>query len=264
MMLSEVQKRQFIEQGFVHVPGLLSPECVAATKAALCAGLGLNEDDPATWEGKPAVVDDLSLIAATVPARSDTFEAVVEQLVGPDFLRGICYSPFLEWRGKVPVMTKGYIPVLTYPSAGPTVFVTPSDEAFHIDGGESIRAWPGVNFLAVMAYLSDVEPHGGATVVYPGSHRKVFEAWLATDCSGAPRPPKIDYGQPLPVAAKAGDAVFMHYLLVHAGSANRTSRIRFGINTAVMPHPARPYCPKDGSPTLDWTPLDHTLRRDTL
>jgi hypothetical protein len=260
--LTGAQKTQFIDQGYVQVPGLLPPAQVAATRNALCASLGIAEGDPATWEGKPGFPDDAAVLATTIAARTEDFESVAEQLVGPDFLRGICYSPFLEWRGKTPVMAQGYIPVLTYPTSGAPEFVMPSRDSFHIDGGESIRAWPGVNFLAVMVYLTDVAEHGGATVLHPGSHRQVFTHWLATDCAGAPKPPALEYAPAIPVAAKAGDALFMHYLMVHSGSANRDTHIRVGLNTAVMPHPARPYRPKTGPPEPDWTPLDHTLRTD--
>jgi hypothetical protein len=154
--LTGAQKTQFIDQGYVQVPGLLPPAQVAATRNALCASLGIAEGDPATWEGKPGFPDDAAVLATTIAARTEDFESVAEQLVGPDFLRGICYSPFLEWRGKTPVMAQGYIPVLTYPTSGAPEFVMPSRDSFHIDGGESIRAWPGVNFLAVMVYLTDV------------------------------------------------------------------------------------------------------------
>lgn len=252
MTLTDAQKDDFIRDGFVRVQGLLPPELVATTKANLLAAMGIDEGDSSTWIGKPSFPDDPAVLATTVPARTEAFERVVEELVGPDFLRGICYSPFLEWRSRVPVMAQGYIPVLSYPKPGPAEFVLPAREGFHIDGGESIRAWPGVNFLAVMAYLSDTAIHGGATVVHPGSHRQVFAHWLATDCAGAPKPPELDYAPALALAAQAGDVVFMHYLLVHSGSSNHDQHIRIGINTAVMPHPARPYRQKLGPPQPDW------------
>lgn len=261
-MLTDAQKAHFIEHGYVKVPGLLPPDLVATTKANLLAAMGIDESDPGTWAGKPGLSPEEPVRETTYAARTDAFEAVVEDLVGPDFLRGICYSPYLEWNHKTPVMTRGYIPVLSFPQPGPPEFVPPG--GFHIDGGESIRVWPGINFLAVMAYLSDTKPYGGATVVHPGSHRQVFEHWLATDCAGAPAPPPLDYAPAIPLEASAGDVVLMHYLMVHSGSTNRDSHIRIGMNTAVMPHPARPYRPKSGPPQPDWTPMDYTLRTDTI
>lgn len=261
MTLTDDQKRFFVANGFLKVPGLLPPDLIASTKADLLAAMGIDERDPATWEGKPGLSPEEHVRETTYAARTDAFESVVEQLVGPDFLRGVCYSPYLEWNHVSPVMTRGYIPVLSFPKPGPPEFVEPG--GYHIDGGESIRAWPGVNFLAVMAYLTDTKPYGGATVVKPGSHRQVFERWL-TDTTGAPAPPPLDYAPSTPIEASAGDVVFMHYLLVHSGSANFDDHIRVGMNTAVMPHPARPYRPKSGPPQPDWTPMDYTLRTDTL
>lgn len=262
MHLTEAQRDGFVRDGYVRVPGLLPPELTASLRAGLLESLAIDPDDPRTWEGKPVTVDDARAIAATEAGRTDAFEAVAEQLVGPDFVRGVCYSPFLEWRGKPPVIRAGFIPVLKYPEPDAADW-EPTRGAWHIDGGESIRAWPTVNLLAVMAYLSDTPAHGGATVVWPGSHRQVFARWRATGDAGAPQvPPDLPYAAPVAVAAQAGDVLFMHYLLVHAGSPNRADRIRVGMNTAVMPHPARPYRPRTGPPAADWTPLDHTLRTD--
>jgi hypothetical protein len=42
--------------------------------------------------------------------------------------------------------------------------------------------------------------------------------------------------------------IFMHYLLVHSGSANRSTQIRVGLNTAVLPDPERPYRRKRDRP----------------
>lgn len=264
MTLTDDDRSFFIENGYFHARGLLPPGLVASIKGNLLGALAIDESDPATWQGKPGTVDDAKAIAATEPGRSDAFESVVEQLVGPDFIHGVCYSPFLEWHHKPPFLRAGFIPVLKFPEPGEKVW-QPTRAGWHVDGGESIRAWPTVNFLAVMAYLSDTPDYGGATIVWPGSHRQVFTRWIATGDDGAPKVPEdLPVREPVPVETKAGDVLFMHYLLVHAGSPNRAGRIRIGINTAVFPHPARPYRPKCGPPTPEWTPLDFTLRTDTL
>ena len=44
----------------------------------------------------------------------------------------------------------------------------------------AVTVWPDKFFLVVFAYLSDTAEYGGATTVRPGSHRQVFEHWLAT------------------------------------------------------------------------------------
>ena len=259
-ILTDEQKRQFVRDGYVKVSGILSPELVETTKANLFDRLGIDANDRATWAGKPTFPADETAIALTVPCRNEAFEAVVEQLVGPDFVRGRAYSPFTTDHFGYPT-THGYIPVLNYPKPGPKEYIRP-EQGYHIDGGDQyVTRLPDKNFLAVMAYLSDVTEYGGATVVCPGSHRQVWEAWTKTGEKPSTRPPSgVEYVPAIPVTVKAGDIVFMHYLLVHASSANHADIIRVGMNTAVWPDPEKPYCLKPGDPTPDWTPMDYTLR----
>jgi hypothetical protein len=259
--LTNAQKQRFIDEGYLVVPGLLPPELVAGTKARLLGSLGIVESDPSTWTAKPSYPTDLQVIATTDAARTPEFEAVTEQLVGADFRRGACFSPFLEWN-HLPADLSGFIPVLTYPTpGGPRL----EPGGFHIDGGRYVTTYPGRNYLAVMAYLTDVAEYGGATVVRPGSHRQVFERWAA-DGHEPEEPfaviPELDFATPVPVTAEAGDVCFMHYLMVHSGSKNYAGTIRVGMNTAVQPDPERPYRRKHGPPQPDWTPLDYTLRMD--
>ena len=263
IQLSEMQIEQFIRDGYVVVPNLLSEELVKETRDNLCSGMGIDLNDRTTWDGKTSFPTDLEVIATTSPARNADFESVAEQLVGKDFTRGVCFSAFLEWN-HLPPDCEGYIPVITYPTPGEKLLAY---GAQHIDGGKYVTTYPGLYFLAAMAYLSDVTECGGATVVRPGSHRQVFERWLAnnhTPDDPFAVVPDLPYAESVPVVAKAGDVCFMHYLMVHCGSANRTDTLRVAMNTAVMTDPARPYVPKSGPPQPDWTPMDYTLRTDTL
>lgn len=261
--LTEGQRHQFIEDGYIVVRGLLPPDLVAHTRDQLCDRMDLALDDPTTWVDKPSFPTDLNVIATTNLARTPEFEAVTAQLVGQDFLRGVCFSPFLEWN-HLPIECAGYIPVLTYPTPGEKRL---EPGGYHIDGGKYVTTYPERFYLAAMAYLTDVPEYGGATVVRPGSHRQVFERWLADGHEPDERfavVPALDYADPVAVVAEAGDVCFMHYLMVHSGSANHAQTIRIGMNTAVQPDPACPYQPKSGAPQPAWSPLDYTLRTDTL
>ena len=259
--LTEFEKEQFIRDGYLVVRGLLPPELVAETRNQLCASMEIDLSDPATWAGKASFPTDLKVIATTTPARTPEFEAVVAQLVGAEFLRGTCFSPFLEWN-HLPSECRGYIPVLSYPVSGEKCL---SPGGFHIDGGKYVTTYPERYFLAAMAYLTDVGEYGGATAVRPGSHRQVLARWLEeghTPDEPFAVVPDLDYADPVAVVAQAGDVCFMHYLMVHSGSVNYADHIRVGLNTAVMPDPERPYRPKSGTPQADWTPMDYTLRTD--
>ncbi len=259
--IAEEQRRRFIDEGFLVVRGLLPTELVSSTRDSLLAALEIETDSPASWSGK-AVSSDPAALALTVPCRTDGVEDFAEQLVGPTFVRGLCHSPYLEAKGICPAMISGYIPVLNFPTPGPRTFQKPA--GYHIDGMHLTTLWPGMFSLVVFAYLTDVARYGGATTVLPGSHRQVFEHWRAAGHPGSTTPPDLEYAEPLPLEGRAGDVIFMHYLTVHSGSPNHSDHIRVGLNTATMPDPKRPYVPKPGAPQPDWTPLDYTLRTDTL
>lgn len=261
MRLTDEQIEQFVEEGYLVARGLLPPSTVAATRDALLAALGIDYGDPETWAGK-SISADPTVIALTDPCRTEGVEEISQQLVGPDFVRGCCHSPYLESQGVVAPTISGYIPVLNFPSAGPRQFERPA--GYHIDGMHLTTLWPEKFLLVVFAYLTDVAVYGGATTLLPGSHRQVFEHWVRTGHPGSTAPPDLDYAEPLPVEGRAGDVLFMHYLTVHSGSANRSDQIRVGLNTAVMPDPERPYRRKRGSPRADWTPLDRTLSTEFL
>src|SRR6266567_1568609 len=148
--LSEAQTQQFIREGYVVAPGLLTPESVMTTREELLAALEIDLDDPESWQGK-TVSADLAAIAATERCRTDAVEAVAEQLVGPHFIRRYCHSPYLESRSVEPSIIAGYIPVLNFPTPGPREFQKPG--GYHIDGMHLTTLWPGKFFLVVFAYL---------------------------------------------------------------------------------------------------------------
>jgi hypothetical protein len=258
--LSPAQKEQFIRDGYVVVPGLLSADVVASVRHEIETALGLDPDDAATWKG-PTVAYQIH--ALTTPCRTAELEAAASELVGPHFLRGECFSPYLDSLGLDPVV-QGYIPVLNYPRPGPPKFVKPN--GFHIDGIHTATLWPDKHYLVILAYLSDTPEYGGATAVRPGSHRQLFAHWITQGVTPGPNELLADlpYAEPIPVPGKAGDVIFMHYLTVHSGSNNHSDHIRFALNGVIQPDPAHPYTPKPGPPQPDWTPLDWTLRTDIL
>ena len=258
--ISAEQREQFIRDGCVRVSGLIPADVVSSTRTGLLERMGVNPDDPNTWAGMST---DPDAIAFTEVCRTPMIEAAATELVGPDFIPGVTYSPFLDSQGVMPATLRGFILVPSFPRPGPAAFEPPTS-GYHIDGMHAVTVWPEKFFLVVFAYLSDIAEYGGATTVRPSSHRQVFEHWLTTGDQGNTAPPALDYTEPVPLPGKAGDVIFVHYLLVHSGSANHDSHIRVGLNTAVMPDPERLYQPKHGSPQSDWTPLDWSLRTDTL
>ena len=255
--LNSAQREQFIRDGYVQVSGLIPEAVVHRTRVRLLAAMEVDPDDPATWKGKPVPHED-RILSLTEACRTVAIEEVAEELAGPRILRGVCHSNYLEAMGVDPPITRGYIPILNYPVPGPREFRPPS--GYHIDGGHLATLWPGTLCLVLVAYLTDTAEYGGATTVRPGSHRQVFEYWHATGHGGSTHPPDLAYADPIPLPGRAGDVTFMHYLTVHSGSPNYSDHIRVGLNTHVMPDPAKPFTPISGPPQPDWTPLDYTLR----
>ena len=99
------------------------------------------------------------------------------------------------------------------------------------------KTFPFAFRIAAMIYFNDVEPHGGGTVVWPGSHHKIEalarsnpayyeDMWgLGEDLD------KVDIGAPVELTPKAGDVLFYHCFCAHSGSKNVGNRPRFAVNT---------------------------------
>src|SRR5438309_7659356 len=153
--LGPEQIAQFIRDGYVVVPGLLPAPLAVSVRRRIEEALGMSPDDPATWTG-PKV--PYQLHALTTPCRTAEVEAAAAELVGPHFLRGQCFSPYLDALALDPIVY-GYIPVLTYPQPGPPAFVPPN--GFHIDGIHTATLLPDKHYLVILAYLSDTAAYGG-------------------------------------------------------------------------------------------------------
>jgi hypothetical protein len=113
---------------------------------------------------------------------------------------------------------------------------TPSPHIDHALERDSFKVFPRPMRLASMFYLSDVHSHGGGTVVWPASHKKV-EALAKTDTAKYERMfhlnndlGVLDLGEPVELTPKKGDVLFYHYLCAHAGSTNNNPEPRLAIN----------------------------------
>lgn len=269
VIFGPAQIEQFIRDGYAVARGLIAPGLAAQTRRELLQALAVDEADASTWKGKSVPFE---LAQTTASCRTPEVEAAALELIGPNFVRGLSFSPYLEARGVQEPTKLGFIPVLNFPQRGargevlPREFVPPDapPHGYHIDGMHRVTLFPEKFYLVVFAYLNDVAEHGGATTILPGSHRQVFEHHMKTGTPTRTLPPDLGYAPPRPMPGRAGDVIFMHYLAVHSGSPNRSDVVRVGLNTAVMPDVRRPYEPKHGAPQPGWTPLDWTLRSDNL
>jgi ectoine hydroxylase-related dioxygenase (phytanoyl-CoA dioxygenase family) len=123
-----------------------------------------------------------------------------------------------------------------------TVFPTAKEWEFpapHIDHAkeeDAHKTFPPPFRIGCLIYLSDVQPHGGATIVWPGSHRRLEELaksnierykYLASVHRDIAT---VDLGSPKEITARAGDALFYQYLCAHSGSGNSGTTPRFALN----------------------------------
>ena len=264
-ILSQEQKKQFISAGYVVVSGLISDAIVASTRENLCKAMSISLTDAATWPEAPHALGD-KVVELTNDCRTAKMDDAATELVGDLLLREQCISPILDMQGKPPYI-KGFIPVLAFPRPGEKRFDSENPNlGYHVDGIHFVTLWPQKILLVALAYLTDTELYGGATVVRPGSHRQIFEYWMKK--SELPTAENImadlDYAPPITVAGKAGDVIFMHHLMVHSGSANHDEHVRVAINANFTCDPKKNYQVKNGAPADGWTPLDWSLRTDNL
>ena len=182
--------------------------------------LGMERDEPSTWAdpGEYAPDDDPAMLALYTPK----FLTVAAQLG-----EGV---PDLSTYGA----PRRLRPLNTYPQDGEWAPHGPHlDHAIKDHGHKTFRF---AFRVATMTYVNDVESHGGATVVWPGSHKKV-EALAYSDplryatmweLNGELA--KADIGDPVEIVAKRGDVLFYHVFTVHSGSRNTGSTPRFAFN----------------------------------
>ena len=125
-----------------------------------------------------------------------------------------------------------------------TISVFPTAEewkwpAAHIDHAreeDAHQTFPPPFTIGCLIYLTDIQPHCGGTVVWPGSHLRL-EARAAAEperyrhLSSLNRDiEKFDLGDPIEITAQSGDVLFYHYLCAHAGSGNTGTEPRLALN----------------------------------
>lgn len=218
-MLTPEARNFYAEQGYLLLSGLIPPEVAAAADAALWRLLGIAPGAPEGWAAVAKghhVFDSPELLACYTPA----FLAAAAALADED-------------PATIRPPTRAYC-INTFPRSDPWEWPQP-----HIDHAikeHGHRTFPRAFRIATMTFLHDVPPHGGGTVVWPGSHRRI-EALARSD------PERYEYmwplnqdldraglGDPLELTPRAGDVLFYHYLCAHAGSMNTGDRPRFAMN----------------------------------
>lgn len=213
--LTDAQVADFERDGYVLLRGAIPHVLAKKAEAAIWKTLDADPNDPTTWEGKSA---------GTGISHADAVAVFTRELaITVDLLSG-------EPRPDV-AFPKSAFAINVFPQTGDWNHFGPHiDHALDKDG---FHVFPRPMRLASLLYLTDCKSHGGATVVWPGSHKKI-EALAKSDparfelMSTLNRAlGELDLGEGVEVEGQQGDVLLYHYLCAHSGSKNVLSYPRF-------------------------------------
>lgn len=212
------------ENGYVHVRGLFTPEEAAAYRAEchqLVERIGEND---ATWASQRGQGTKLTH-CHDVQFQSAAFTRL---LVDP----------------RMTSVSQAII--------GPNVqlhhtkmFIKPPEKGSPFPMHQDYPYFPHANhsMIAAIIHFDDAPDEKGCLRVVPGSH-KLGPLEAEGDDHHLPQFP-LDQATPIP--AKAGDAIFMSYLLVHGSGVNRSNEPRTTILVQLRDPADKPLVEKHGS-----------------
>ena len=217
MQLTRGQQEQFVEQGYVVVPGViprpLIDDALRAINTSLGEGIRREELDSQRARTFCPELAGASVITDLL-FESPAF-ALAESMLGAGNVR----------------RPKGAQIALRFPGPRHVPF-TP----VHIDGFSVANngVEPGTvlrfSLLAQMP-LSDVTgPESGNFTVWPGTHR-LYEAYFREHgpMSLAKGMPPVDLPEPVQLTVNAGDLVLAHYQVGHGFTPNQSPNIRYAV-----------------------------------
>lgn len=124
--------------------------------------------------------------------------------------------------------------ITTFPCAGQWSWPQAHIDHAHREYGH--RVFPPSFRIAAIIYLSDVPSHGGGTMVWPGSHRKLEKLAKSEPTHYQMMSTlnleldKVDLGHPIELTPQCGDVLFYHYLCAHSGTMNTSDRARLALS----------------------------------
>jgi len=218
MELTPEQKRVFVEQGYVHIPNVVTKKKVNAALRAINHSLG---------EGVDAA--DMQTFRAQSYCPELRRDPVITNLYNESHATTLAES--LIGAGKIKSINGGQI-ALRFPG----MQETPAQPGPHLDGMYSpTNGVPKgkINSFTMLLgiMLSDVsEDFAGNLAVWPGTHR-IYEQYFREHgpeslLNGMPL---IELPQPVQLTGKAGDVVLCHYQLAHGVAQNISPHVRYAI-----------------------------------
>ena len=224
--LTPKQLQQYNTDGYLLVSGLIPDLVTKKAEKAMWNLMKMDPNDIQTWDRIPREaeysetrriviyygIQDSDLLACATPE----YILATAQLIG---------EPVENIHPPQAIHTQNLLPVDTdwqWPKT-------------HVDGipkEHMHKTFPGPYRITSLVFLSDVEPRGGGTIVWPKSHRKIRELAesdperytylydLNKDI------PTLDLGEPMELLPKGGDVLFFQHLFGHNGSLNTGTQPR--------------------------------------
>ncbi|HVR71010.1 MAG TPA: phytanoyl-CoA dioxygenase family protein [Vicinamibacteria bacterium] len=203
MALTEANRRQLDEQGWVKLDGFIAPGLLARLVERIEA-LFAAEGDAAGAEFKR---EPGARRLANLADKGDVF---VEAMLAPRVLDHVAHVLGPRYK----------LSSLNARSADP---MNDAAQPLHVDAG-ALPDERGYWVCNALWMLDDFTPENGSLRVVPGTHRSGRRPQDVLPDPGRPHP-----GEVL-VTGRAGDMVVMNAHLWHGGTANRTTRSRLALH----------------------------------
>ena len=256
-MLTEAQKRHFVKEGYLHIPGAVPKVMIDAARRAVnysIGNVGIGGEDLSKHRSGFFCHELLGVPVITDMFNKTPVMRIAESLMG---------------EGNVLPVERAK----TYPRFPMAPDQEPSSFRGHIDGigsgtngtakGDYKRSFTA---FAVI-YLADVpEPHSGNFTVFPRSHTFYADHFSKHGhevlANGMPR---LDLPQePLMVTGKAGDLVIAHHQVVHGACSNASPNVRLA-TIARLSHKDVKEVGRDAYTDIwrEWPGLQEVLEEET-
>ena len=221
-MLTLQQKREFVEKGYLKIPGAIPMIQIEAARRAINHSIGV-----------------VGLGGENLENNRSAFHCaeLCDQPVITDLFNGVAVMSVLE-----ALMGEGNVQPVNwakpYPRFPAAPGEDPSSPGGHMDGtGNGLNGTAkgdynrGFTAFAVV-YLMDLpNPWSGNFTVWPGSHR-TCEAYFKEVGHEvlSEGTPKIEFPEPpVQVTGNAGDLIVAHHAMIHTGGPNVSPDVRLAV-----------------------------------
>lgn len=216
-MIDSSQRQQFLDAGFLVVPGVVPPALCERVVNAILAFTGVRLDDPSTWQEQryaglgivPLHHHQALWDLRQHPAVYETFRELYRHAHLWVTMDRVGFKP------PASMLTHGWQRASVHWDCDPWSF-----DGLAIQG---------------LVYLTDTSEEQGAFSCVPSIYQNL-QAWCEAHGDDEDRRrPQVDEDEIVPVAGGAGSLVVFHRLMPHTNGLNRSARPRFAQYVTMNP-----------------------------